>query len=323
MPTDLAKPFEGPMAWAAATMLPDDGLVRLDAATLDELRRVGGEIAAHPLPIEAMRPADHDMPMTRALLARVAGVLESGIGFAIIDRLPLGELADDVARKLYWLMMSMLGPVVAQKWDGTLVYDVTDTGLKRAPGNGVRSSKTNDEQSYHTDNAFNLPPDYVGLFCIRPAMTGGVSGLVSFETVRNRMLAEHADLVPRLHQPYYFDRQQEHAPGDAAVSYRPILEPHGQSIGASFNYWLVHHGYEVAGKALDARGASALKAFSDICEEDGMGKNFHFEPGQIQIVNNRRLGHRRTGYTDWPEGERKRHLVRLWVRKGGRRSYLG
>jgi alpha-ketoglutarate-dependent taurine dioxygenase len=48
-----------------------------------------------------------------------------------------------------------------------------------------------------------------------------------------------------------------------------------------------------------------------------------FEPGQIQYVNNRATGHARTEFVDHPEPERRRHLVRLWLRDGGRRGYRG
>ena len=48
-----------------------------------------------------------------------------------------------------------------------------------------------------------------------------------------------------------------------------------------------------------------------------------FEPGQIQYVNNRATGHARTEFVDFPEPERKRHLVRLWLRDAGRRGYCG
>ena len=41
--------------------------------------------------------------------------------------------------------------------------------------------KSNQGQGYHTDNAFNTPPEFVALFCLRPAMEGGVSGLVSMD----------------------------------------------------------------------------------------------------------------------------------------------
>jgi hypothetical protein len=36
--------------------------------------------------------------------------------------------------------------------------------------------------------------------------------------------------------------------------------------------------------------------------------------GDIQFLNNRILLHGRTGYEDWPEVARRRHLMRLWLR---------
>jgi alpha-ketoglutarate-dependent taurine dioxygenase len=54
-----------------------------------------------------------------------------------------------------------------------------------------------------------------------------------------------------------------------------------------------------------------------------LAAEFRFEPGQIQLVNNRQIGHRRTAFRDWPEPDRKRHLVRLWLRDGGRAFYNG
>ena len=38
-----------------------------------------------------------------------------------------------------------------------------------------------------------------------------------------------------------------------------------------------------------------------------------FRPGDIQLVHNHTLLHDRTAFTDWPEAERRRHLLRLWL----------
>jgi hypothetical protein len=38
-----------------------------------------------------------------------------------------------------------------------------------------------------------------------------------------------------------------------------------------------------------------------------------FMPGDIQFLHNHTILHARTGYEDWPEAERKRHLLRLWL----------
>ncbi len=57
--------------------------------------------------------------------------------------------------------------------------------------------------------------------------------------------------------------------------------------------------------------------------QPALSKEFFFERGQIQIVDNRRCGHKRTEFHDYPEPERRRHLVRLWLRDRGRSFYNG
>ena len=47
------------------------------------------------------------------------------------------------------------------------------------------------------------------------------------------------------------------------------------------------------------------------------------QPGQIQYVNNREIGHSRTAFTDHAEPEFRRYLVRLWMRDAGHRGYRG
>jgi hypothetical protein len=43
------------------------------------------------------------------------------------------------------------------------------------------------------------------------------------------------------------------------------------------------------------------------------------QPGDIQLVHNHTILHDRTAFEDWPEPERKRHLLRLWVAPTGAR----
>jgi hypothetical protein len=38
-----------------------------------------------------------------------------------------------------------------------------------------------------------------------------------------------------------------------------------------------------------------------------------FEPGDLQLVNNHTCFHARTAFEDWPEPERCRHLLRMWL----------
>lgn len=320
--TYLDRAIGEPIAWTRDSLTNDDGLIRLTPACLAEIREVAALLRANPLPVLALRPADFAMPACTALMAEAARELADGVGFVLIDRLPVAEIGRDAATAIYWLLCSMVARPVAQKWDGRMVYDVRDTGQK--PGNGVRPDITNVEQNFHTDNSYNLcPPDYVALLCLQTAKEGGISRIVSFASAHNEMRRRHPELLARLYRPYWFDRQREHAPDDVKVISHPLFETDGQRLLARLSRFQVVNGYKLAGETIDPEGAAALEALEAIMNEPAFSKEFFFEPGQIQIVDNRRCGHKRTEFHDHPDPERRRHLVRLWLRDRGRPFYNG
>jgi hypothetical protein len=313
---------QGPRGWIGSQLPEAAGHWRLPADVLAELDTVVGELRRNPLPTVTLSPEEFALARTRAFAAEVRHELEHGHGFAILDRLPLDRWSREEASAAYWLLSACLMRPVAQSWDGKLIYDVRDSG--KPVGNGVRPDITNVEQNFHTDNSYNhCPPKVVGLLCLQTAKQGGVSGLISFRAAHDAMAERHPNLLARLYQPFYFDRQREHAPGDVMVTHHPMFEERDGRMVARLSHRQVVNGYKLAGVPLDGLAHDALEAFEAILEELGRARNFVFAPGQIQYVNNLALGHRRTRFEDWPEPERKRHLVRLWLRDSGRRSYGG
>ena len=310
------------LLWRGDTLPADAGKVRLPAGVLRELEAVAASLDRDPLPLLVLRPEDFSLDEARAFMREVKTQIDEDLGFAIVDRLPVERWSLAATRAIWWLLASLVARPVAQKWDGTSIYDVTDLG--RPPGNGVRPDVTNYEQNFHTDNSYNNePPHYVGLLCVRTAMEGGVSGIVSFATAHEEMRKRHPELLDRLFKPYYFDRQREHAPDDVMTTYHPMFERHGGKLIARLSRFQVTNGHKLAGVPLDNEGVAALEAFEAILNEPGIAARFHFEPGQMQLIDNRALGHKRTGFKDWPEAERKRLLVRLWLRDTGSRAYNG
>ena len=321
-PVVRTTPLKGPIVWDRDTLGESDGMIALDAATRSELDRIVDTLRHNPLPTAMLAPADFELPACRTMMARARRVLEDGVGFVIIDRLPMEQYSVDEARAVYWLLAQLLSRPVAQSWDGKVIYDVRDFG--KPPGNGVRPDVTNAEQNFHTDNSYNLcPPDHVALLCLRPAMEGGISSVVSFHAVYNEMLKRHPDLIARLFLPYLFDRQREHAPDEAKVLSHPLFQMEGERLVCRLSHRQVVNGYRLAEQELDAQGLEALETLERTMMQPRFVREFFFEPGQIQIVDNIRCGHRRTGFRDYPEEGRKRHLVRLWLREKGRRFYNG
>jgi alpha-ketoglutarate-dependent taurine dioxygenase len=312
----------GEVVWDAESLKPDDGFIKLEAGAIDELRKVVAVLRRNPLPIEMLDPNGLDLNECVRVFARVKKILDSGVGFVIIDKLPMDEFSKEEAKAIYWLLSQLVSRPVAQSWDGKMIYDVTDLG--KPPGNGVRPDVTNAEQNFHTDNSYNLcAPDYVALLCLRGAKEGGISSIVSFHTVFNEMLAKHPELLDRLFTPYLFDRNREHAPDAPEVISHSLMNIADGQLTCRLSRRHVINGYKMACKELDALGLEALETLEATMNQRHLIREFFFEPGQIQIVDNRRLGHRRTGYTDYEEPDKRRHLVRLWLRSRGRRFYNG
>jgi alpha-ketoglutarate-dependent taurine dioxygenase len=319
----MNKTIEAPSAWIGSDVRSEEYRIDLSNACLDEIRRAVDEIRAFPLPAILRSPDDFRMPACRQAMNRVRHFLDHGRRFAIVDRLPIAEMAKAEATTIYWLLSSMISRPVAQKLDGTMIYDVLDTGQQALPGSGVRPDKTNIEIRFHNDNAYNkTPPDYVGLLCLRRAQSGGHSRVISFHSAYNALMARSPNLVERLYRPFWFDRQREYHAGEEPIFSAPVFENSGE-LQARFSVHQINGGYALRGEPVDSDGEAAISAMLDIFEEDELSIDFDLEPGQMQFVHNRALGHSRTAFVDYPAPDRQRHLVRLWMRDHGRRAYPG
>lgn len=307
-------------AWTRDSVVAQDWTIALPDAAIAEVMALADTVACQPLPVLMLSPEQFSLRACREVMARVRGVLEDGIGVALVDRLPLDRLTTEQAIAAYWVLGQLIATPVAQKWDGTMIYDVTDTG--RRYGYGVRGSWTNVELSFHTDNSFAVaPPDFVGLLCLMPAREGGISRFCSLYTVHNEMLRRYPRQLERLYQPFYYDRQAEHAPGDPKVSRVPCFAYEGGRLRARFSPGLARKGYALMETPLDAAAVDAFEALADVVKDTRLWMEFTIERGQLQFLNNWEFAHYRSEFKD--DETRKRHLIRLWFRKEGRRFYDG
>jgi len=315
--------FDDPSSWTVDTLKPEDYLFKIPDDGMKEVMELAHFFDTNPIIIEAIGADDFEIPALRRFMLTVENAARKGTRFALIDRLPLDDISEDVAVKIYWLLMSLFSRPVAQTMEGKFVFPVEDTGRQFLPGSGVRPATTNMEQNFHNDNCFNgMPPDFVTLLCVHPAVDGGgVSRVVSLTSVYNALVDDHPDILERLTQPFFFDRQKEHPEGDSLTISQPIFS-YENVLKVRLGNSLVRSGYAVKGEPLDDQGARALDILTSIVEDPNNWIEFSLERGQIEIANNRETGHARSSYNDDPSQPRRR-LERLWLRDEGRRTYLG
>jgi len=318
----ITQPRSDRLHWIAADVSSDDYVVLLSDAARAEIESLARHIDENPLPLLCRKLDEHDLPACCQMMAEMKHILDHGVGFAVLDRLPMDDYPIETMLEIYWLLGQAIGRPVAQKWNGQMIYDVSDTGADYAYG--TRGSHTSVELNFHTDNAFaRMLPDHVGLLCRNPAKSGGVSRFCSLYSVHQRMLEQYPAQLERLYQPMYYDRQQEHPEGAAPVCRAPWFSWRNQRMFARANASLVRKGYEVAGEAMDAALEDALDAIDEVCAAADLWFEAPLERGQIQYLNNHEVGHYRSAFEDFEEPEPKRHLYRLWHRMAGSTSYDG
>jgi hypothetical protein len=239
--------------------------------------------------------------------------LERGRGFAIIDGVPTESYSAGELTVIYWLIGQLLGQPAEQNVQGRLLYDVRDEG--KDVQYGARFSVTRAETGFHTDNSFGEAlVDYVGLLCLNTAKTGGVNQVVSGYTLHNALLSGHPDVLSILYEPFHFERRAGLRFGDEPTISFPILHWGQDLVCRYLRYW-IEAGQEKAHQPLTSAQRQALDRLDGVLGRPELRVEFGLKPGDMFFANNRFVLHNRTAFEDHDDPQRRRHYVRLWLRR--------
>jgi hypothetical protein len=173
----------------------------------------------------------------------------------------------------------------------------------------VRIYETRERQTYHTDSS-----DIVCLLCLRPAKSGGLSSLVSSVTIFNEMRRRRPDLLRVLFEPIETDRRGEMLEGQKPYFSIPVFSLHQGFLSVIYQRQYIESARRFPDvPPLTPVQIEALDLFDSLANDPSLHLYMEFQPGDIQIVHNHTVLHDRTAFEDWPDPERKRHLLRLWL----------
>lgn len=310
----------GPLLWEAADLSREHYLVELPEKALDEIDRVAAYIERCPVQLYQRSESEVNWPLVREYMQRLKSRVNDGPGFAVLQGFDPDRYSDDVNVEIFWLLGQCMGKNVAQKWNGEMIYGVRDTG--KTHDFGVRGSHTAVELVFHVDNAFGVAvPDYVGLMCVRPAKSGGISRFCSLYALHERIKEADPDALQRLYQPMLFNRQQEHHEGAPLVNLAPFFSWRDDKLFSRANASLVRSGYELSGIDMDPALEKALLSIESICADNELWFEAPLQRGHVQYLNNHEVGHYRSAFEDYEDPALKRHLYRIWNREQGPINY--
>ena len=240
--------------------------------------------------------------------------LLDGRGFVLLRGLPIERMTRREAAIAFFGLGAHMGRARAQNAAGHLLGHVADLGLSsRNPH--VRIYQTSERQTYHTDSC-----DVVGLLCLATARRGGLSTLVSSSTIFNEMRRRRPDLLAVLLQPIATDRRGEVPAGKSPWFDIPVFSWYEGHLTALYHRPYIDSAQRFPEVArLTPQQVAALDLFDDLTNDPALHLHMEFRPGDIQLVHNHTVLHDRTAFEDWPEPDRRRHLLRLWLACPGAR----
>ena len=241
-------------------------------------------------------------------LSNLALKLLDGIGFEVIKGLPVKRYSPEMIATIFFGIGAHLGDARSQNADGHLLGHVRDIGANSNDQN-TRIYQTSQRQTFHTDSA-----DVVGLICINDAKKGGDSLLVSAVTIFNHMVELRPDLIEYLFDPIATDRRGEVPPGELPYLTIPPLSLEDNLLTVFYQRQYIDSAqrFDDAMK-LSKRHVEALDLFDTLANDPALHLSMRLRPGDMQFVYNHAFLHDRTGFVDWSEPNKKRHLLRLWL----------
>ncbi|MFG1926895.1 TauD/TfdA family dioxygenase [Cryptosporangium sp. NPDC048952] len=313
MTTSTISPVTGPAAWRGDQLVDDKSWIyQLSDEQVAELEAAGRRFVLDDPDLRSVTREQYPLPACAEAVTAWNREMERGRGFVLIRGLHTELYSDAVSAAIFFLTGLHMGVVMQQSALGDVIDHVVATSSKTMDDPTARASRVRDKLVYHSDSS-----DAVALLCLRPAKEGGASSLVSGAQIFNEIVERRPDLAPLLLEPFHFDwRRQD--PNSPTTTYQSPVVSIADGVfsmyaGTTYIFTAAQSYPDIVPPLTDDQ-VTVLRMFDEITQEQGMALDMDFQPGDIQWVSNYAALHSRTAFTDHPEPQRRRHLMRLWLR---------
>ena len=305
---DLPPEVRDRSAWRESDMARTDWTWHLSDVEIAEVVSATQRWIETPPDLTAITSRDFPLPTLGPRLRVLLKEALEGRGFVLIRRLPVDEWTEMESSLAFLGIGVHLGGLRMQNAAGHLLGHVRDMG-RSSDDPAARIYQTRERQTHHTDSS-----DVVGLLCLKTAKSGGLSSLVSSTTIFNEMRRRRPDLLRILLEPIETDRRGEIPEGAKPYFNIPVFNWHAGLVSAIYQRQYIESARRLPGVGpLSQQQIEALDLLDRLANDPALNLSMELKPGDIQLVHNHTILHDRTAFEDWPEPERKRHLLRLWV----------
>lgn len=313
-PATAMQPVVDPAGWTKADLARDKSWVHeLTAAEIADLDRAVGEVERRGISLLDLKRSDFQLPVLGATLDRLRDEVIWRRGLTLIRGVPVHRYTRQQSGIAYFGIGTWIGEPVSQNGKGHLLGHVKDLGDTSFANPANRGYQTHDKLPFHSDSC-----DVVGLLCLHHSQSGGESTVVSTVSIYNDMLKSRPDLVRELCQPIWRDRRGEIPEGAQPYYQMPVFSFEQGYFTCNWQGGYIRSAQRF--EELPRHSPALLEAldmFTAMAREKCTAMDFR--QGDIQFLHNHVTVHSRTEFVDFPDPEKKRHLLRLWLATPGGR----
>jgi hypothetical protein len=306
---ELPPALGGSSAWYGPDVADRaEWIEALSPTELAEIEFAAQRLARVEVDWQILSHDEFPLPTLKQRLSRVLHEILEGRGFVLLRGLPVERWGRRLSATAFLGLGLHWGSLRSQNRHGHLLGHVKDLGLSSQDPN-TRIYQTRERQNYHTDSC-----DVVGLLCLHPAKSGGLSSLVSSVTLFNEMRKRRPELARVLFERIETDRRGEVPAGQEPFFCIPVFNWHAGLLSTVYQRTYIESARRFPEvPPLTPDQIEALDLFDRLANDPALHFQMELRAGDVQLVHNHTLLHDRTAFEDWPEPERKRHLLRLWL----------
>ena len=304
------KSVIGPAVWKVAELRSDQGWRhQLTAIQLAELREMArGQHARGDRPLRRSQAELSRSALSKTTI-QVRDQLDEGRGLFLLSGLNVIDYSiQQLVTLCFGLAVQLDCVLVPQNANGDLIRFVTDRREVQLDCEQARGHQGRAEMQPHSDSS-----EIAGLLCVRSAKRGGSTFVCSSGAIHNQLLRCDAQHLLPLREGFYFDMSGKTAKGVSRVRL-PVFAYRDQHVMCQFNKRRIEVGMSKVGVKLSSAEAAALDQMSEIARSRDFAIRFDLRPGDILFLNNNRVLHARDAYEDWCQPNRKRLIIRFWLK---------
>jgi hypothetical protein len=302
-------PIEHPGAWTR-TDFDDLGSIsfELDERHLRALDRGLRAARASGRTTEELRREDFPLDDISDDLDRIRDQVQNGRGIVLLRGLPVCRYSREDMCRMFWGLGTHFGHAVSQSLMGDRLGHVTNVSGDNPAERGYRSQR---ELAMHTDS-----DDILMMACLQDAKSGGQSRFVSALTIYNEMLATRPALLPALIRGFRYHWRGEQAEGEEPITgFRvPVFSRCNNVLSCVYLRAFIDMAAEHLCRPLSSEEKAALDCFQQLSERADLQLALNLAPGDAYVANNYTLLHSRTAFNDYDAPDKRRYLLRLWLK---------